>query len=114
MDALITTVVEDMLVPLITAVTAPIPFLAGSGALLVMFAALWLAFAVALIREPARIDAAWLRLRRLPLIVQAVAWLLFLPILAGAWIWRASWPRGARLLVVASIAAWNLLVFLPA
>jgi uncharacterized membrane protein YvlD (DUF360 family) len=114
MDTLITFLVNGIVVPVITILTAPIPFLASSGLLLAIFAALWLGFAIALVRDPARIDGTWRRLRTLPLVVQALAWLLFLPVLVGLWIWQTSWPRVARLLLVAGLAAWNLLVFLPA
>jgi hypothetical protein len=113
MSTLITTIVDGVLVPLIEAIVTPIPFLASSGILLLVFAALWAAFAVALLREPARIDAAWARLRRLPLLVQAVAWLALLPVLAGVWTWRTGWPRVARLMLVAGLAGWNLLVLMP-
>jgi hypothetical protein len=65
------------------------------------------------VRDQARIDAAWRQVRSLPLVVQALAWLLFLPVLAGAWIWRTSWPVITRLAVVVGLAGWNLLVFLP-
>jgi hypothetical protein len=112
-ETLITTLVDGVLVPLIGAVTAPLPFLASSGILLVVFAGLWVAFAAALVREPARIDEAWRRIRSLPLVVQAIVWLLFLPVMAGVWIWRTGWPRIARLVLVGGIAGWNLLVFLP-
>jgi hypothetical protein len=47
------------------------------------------------------------------LIVQAVVWLLFLPVAAGLWIWETTWPMLLRLLLIAGIAGWNLLVFLP-
>lgn len=114
MDTLITTLIDGILVPVLTAVTAPIPFLASSGILLVLFAALWAALAVAIVRNPARVDAAWRRLRQLPLAVQALAWLLLLPVLAGVAVWRAHWPKAARYTVIGGIAAWNLLVFLPA
>jgi hypothetical protein len=112
-DTIVTTLVDGLAIRLVAAVTAPIPFLASSGLLLLVFGILWVAFAAVLLREPARVDAAWRRVRALPLLVQAVAWLLFLPILAGAWIWRTSWPRIARLALVAGLAGWNLLVFLP-
>jgi len=112
MDSIVTTL-TDGLAALIGAVAAPIPFLASSGILFLVFGGLWFAFAAALVRDPERIDAAWRRVRSLPLIVQAVAWLLFLPVLAGAWIWRTSWPRVARLVVVGGLAGWNLLMFLP-
>lgn len=104
---------DTIVVSFVDAVTAPIPFLASSGILLVAFGVLWAAFAAALVRDPSRVDAAWLRVRGWPLIAQAVAWLLLLPIMAGAWVWRTGWPTSARLIVVASLASWNLLMFLP-
>jgi hypothetical protein len=113
MDTLITTLVDGVLVPLMDALVTPIPFLASSGLLLLAFAALWLAFGVAIARDPARLDAAWTRLRRLPLVVQALAWLALLPVLAALWIWRTGWPRVARLALVAGLAGWNLLVLMP-
>jgi hypothetical protein len=113
MDTIVGTLVEGILVPLITLVTAPIPFLASSGILLLVFGAVWLAFGVVLVREPARIETAWRRLRSLPVVAQALAWLLLLPVLAGVWIWRTTWPRVARLTLVGSLAGWNLLMFLP-
>ncbi len=109
MDQVITTLINVTVVPL----TAPIPFLASSGILLAAFAALWAGFAVALVRDRSSVDRAWLRIRRLPLGVQAIVWLLFLPVMAGMWIWRTTWPAAARASLVACLAAWNLLVFLP-
>jgi hypothetical protein len=105
MDTIVTT--------LVTAVTAPIPFLASSGILLLVFGAMWVAFAVALVRDPARIEAAWRRLRALPVLVQALAWLLFLPVLAGIAIWRMGWPQLMRVVLVGGLAGWNVLMFLP-
>jgi hypothetical protein len=109
MDAIINTFVGA-----IELVTAPIPFLASSGILLAAFAALWAAVGLALVREPARLDAAWARLRALPLLVQVVAWVLLLPVVAGLWVWHTGWPRVARVVVLAGIATWNLVMFLPA
>ncbi len=110
MDQLIVAVVDGIVVP----VTGTIPFLVSSGILLAVFVLLWVAFGVALIRRPERLDAAWVRLRRLPLAVQGLAWLLFLPVLAGLWVWRRAWPAVARVAIIAGIAGWNVLVFLPA
>jgi hypothetical protein len=109
----IVTALTDGLAALAGAITAPIPFLASSGILLIVFAGLWIAFAAALVRDPARIDTAWRRVRALPLVVQGLAWLLFLPVLAGAWAWRTGWPVAARLAVVGGLAGWSLLVLLP-
>jgi hypothetical protein len=93
--------------------TRPIPFLASSGILLLLFAALWVAIGVAVVRDPARLDVAWHRLRACPLPVQAIAWLLLLPVVAGLWVWHRSWPGAARLAVMATIASWNLVVLVP-
>ncbi|HYO41757.1 MAG TPA: hypothetical protein VES19_01045 [Candidatus Limnocylindrales bacterium] len=114
MDTIITTLIDGILGPLVGAVTAPIPFLASSGILLIVFAGLWVAFGVALVREPARIERTWRRLRALPIVVQALAWLLLLPVLAGIAIWRMGWPTLVRVVLVGALAGWNLLMFLPA
>jgi hypothetical protein len=86
---------------------------AESGALFVTFAVLWLAFGAALVLGQGGIDAAWAWVRSLPLVVQLVAWVLFLPVMAGVWIWETSWPFVLRLVLVLGLAGWNLLVFLP-
>ncbi len=113
MDTIITTLIDGVLIPLIDGVTGSIPFLISSGILLLLFGALWVGFAAALVREPTRIDAAWRQVRRAPLVVQAVAWVIFLPVLAGIWIYRTTWPAAARLTLVGALAGWNLLMFLP-
>jgi hypothetical protein len=90
-----------------------IGFLAESGVLFAIFAILWVAFAAALIWSHGSLDAAWQWIRGLPVIVQGIVWLLFLPVMIGLWIWETTWPLILRLLVVVGIAGWNLLVFLP-
>jgi hypothetical protein len=114
MDTLLSGFVDGVLVPLIDAVTAPIPFLASSGILLGVFAAIWALVGFGIVRRPARVDGAWRRLRRLPLVVQAIAGVLLLPVVAGVALWRAPWPRAARALGVLGIAVWNLFVLVPA
>jgi hypothetical protein len=90
-----------------------IGFLAETGILFAIFAIMWAAFAVALIWSHGSLDAAWQWVRSLPLIIQGVVWLLFLPVMFGLWIWETTWPLVLRLVVVGGIAGWNLLVFLP-
>lgn len=109
MDTLIVTLVNTFVAPLANAVT----FLVSSGILFIAFALLWAAFGVALARDAARLDAAWTRIRRLPLLVQGLAWLLVLPVVVGLWIWRSRWPLVARVVLIACLAGWNLLVMLP-
>jgi len=88
-------------------------FLASSGIAFVIFGLLWVAFAVGLIWSQGSVDAAWEWLRGLPWIAQGVVWLLFLPVTAGLWIWETSWPLVLRLVLVAGLAGWSLLIFFP-
>lgn len=88
-------------------------WLAESGVLFLVFAAIWVAFGAGLVLSQGSIDQAWETIRGLPLILQLLAWLLFLPVMAGLWIWETTWPLVVRLVLVLSLAGWNLLVFLP-
>ena len=90
-----------------------IGWMAEHGILFVVFAALWVAFGAALIWRQGSLDQAWTTIRDLPLIVQLGVWLLFLPVMAGLWVWETAWPLLLRVLVIAGLAGWNLLVFLP-
>lgn len=88
-------------------------WLAENGILFGVFALIWVAFAAGLIWSQGSLDQAWSTIRGLPLIVQAFVWLLFLPVVIGLWIWESTWPLVVRLVLVVSVAGWNLLVFLP-
>jgi hypothetical protein len=78
-----------------------------------VFAVLWLAVAAALVANPGALHELYEAVRALPILVQAVVWLLFLPVMAGLWIWETTWPLVVRLALVIGLAGWNLLVFLP-
>jgi len=88
-------------------------WLAENGILFGIFALIWIAFGAGLIWSQGSVDQAWATVRGLPLIVQAVVWLLLLPVMAGLWVWETTWPLMVRLVLVLGIAGWNLLVFLP-
>lgn len=104
----------DRLVRLVVVpVTGVIPVLAERGILFAVFGAMWLAFASAVVVNPGAIDQVWQSIGQLPLPLQAVAWLLFLPLMAGLWIFGTDWPFVVRVVLIAAIGAWNLLVFLP-
>ena len=90
-----------------------IGWLAENGILFALFAIIWAAFAAALVCSQGSLDQAWQAIRGLPLIAQAVVWLLFLPIMVGLWAWETTWPLLVRLTLVIGVAGWNLLVFLP-
>jgi hypothetical protein len=79
----------------------------------VLFAALWAGFAYALIASQGSLDAAWRWITSQHLIVQAVVWLLFLPVVAGLWIWESAWPLVMRLILVAGIGFFNVYLFFP-
>lgn len=88
-------------------------WLAEAGVLFAVFALLWIGFGVALVWSQGSLDAAWTWTRSLPLLLQGVIWLLFLPVMVGLWIWETTWPLALRLALVLGVAGWNLLVLLP-
>jgi hypothetical protein len=90
-----------------------VAWMAESGILFAIFAVIWIAFAAGLIFSQGSVDQAWQAIRELPLIVQIVVWILFLPVMIGLWIWETSWPLVVRLVLVVGVAGWNLLMFLP-
>ena len=109
MDQLVTGFVDRVLVPVIDAF---IPMITN-GVAFVVFALIWTAFAYGLVASQGSLDIAWQWLRGLPFVVQAVLWLLFLPVTVGLWIWEAGWPFVVRIVLVVGLAGWNLWMFLP-
>lgn len=104
---------ERIIDPLATGLGNAIGWLAESGILFAAFAVIWVAVAIGLIWSAGAVDEAWRTIRDQPLVVQAIAWVLFLPVMVGLWIWESSWPLLVRLVLLISIGGWNLLVFLP-
>ena len=104
---------ERIVEPLASGLGNGVAWLADHGVLFAAFAALWVAFGAALVWSQGSLDEAWATIRSLPLVIQLVAWLIFLPVIAGLWIWETTWPLLVRVLLIVSIAGWNLLVFLP-
>jgi hypothetical protein len=75
---------------------------------------LWLGFAAALVFNQAMLDTIWQTLRGLPVVVQALVWLVILPVTAGLWIWeKTSWPLWIRLILVAGLAVATIYTFYP-
>jgi ABC-type amino acid transport system permease subunit len=106
-------VMDRLIETLATGLGNSIGWMADHGILFGIFALLWVAFAAGLALSQGSVDQAWTTVRGLPLIVQVTVWLVFLPVMIGLWVWESSWPLAFRVLLVVSIAAWNLLVFLP-
>lgn len=109
MEQVITFLVDNTIVSLANL----IGFAATSGIAFVLFAVLWAGFAWALVASQGSLDAAWQWVRALPLVIQAIAWLLFLPVALALWVWETGWPLLLRLVVVVSLAGWSLWMFLP-
>lgn len=88
-------------------------WMAESGVLFAIFAIVWIAFGAGLVLSQGSVDQAWAAIRELPLLVQAIVWLLFLPVMIALWAWETTWPLLVRLPLVIGIGAWNLWMFLP-
>ena len=104
---------ESVIETLASALGDSIGWLAEHGVLFLVFAAIWIAFGAALVWSQGSLDQAWTWIRGLPLLVQVLAWLAFLPVMAGLWIWETTWPLVVRIVLILGLAGWNLLVFLP-
>ena len=76
---------------------------------IVIFAVLWVGFAVALVVNREWLDLLWDWVRALPLLAEIIVWVLFLPIMVGLWVWESSWSDLVRVLIFAGIAGWTLL-----
>ena len=60
-----------------------------------------------LLADPARLGEIWAWTRSLPLLVQGVIWLLFLPWMICLWIWMLPWAMPIRLVLVVGALAWT-------
>jgi hypothetical protein len=104
---------ERLIETLATGLGNGVGWMAESGVLFVVFAIVWFAFGAALVLSQGSVDQAWTAIRSLPLPIQALVWVLFLPVMVGLWVWEQTWPLLVRLALVIGIGGWNLLVFLP-
>jgi ABC-type amino acid transport system permease subunit len=104
---------EQVIETLASGMGNSVAWLAENGVLFAIFAVIWIAFAAGLIFSQGSVDQAWQTIRSLPLIVQIVVWVLFLPVMIGLWVWETSWPLIVRLVLVVGVAGWNLFMFLP-
>jgi len=76
---------------------------------IVIFAMLWVGFAIALVVNREWLDLLWNWVRALPSVAEIIVWVLFLPIMVGLWIWESSWSALGHLLAFAGIVVWTLL-----
>jgi hypothetical protein len=75
---------------------------------IIVFAILWVGFAIALVGNREWLDLLWNWVRALPSVAEITVWVSFLPIMVGLWIWVSSWPALVRLLAFAGIVVWTL------
>jgi hypothetical protein len=104
---------ETIIEPLASGLGTSVTWMVDHYVLFAIFALIWIAFAAGLVWSQGSVDQAWEAIRDLPLVVQAVVWVLFLPVMVGLWVWETTWPLIVRLALVLGIAGWNLLIFLP-
>ena len=104
---------EQIIETLASGLGNSVAWLANNWVLFGIFAVLWASFGAVLISSQGTLDQTWEYIRSLPLLVQAVVWVLFLPVMAGLWVWETTWPAIVRLALVVGIAGWNLFMFLP-
>src|SRR5688500_9187859 len=74
----------------------------------VLFAILWAAFAYAIVASQGSLDATWAWLRDQHIVVQVLAWFLFLPVTAGLWVWQTGWPMLLRFVLIGGLAVVTL------
>ena len=85
-----------------------VPLVLSSYAI-VIFAMLWVGFAIALVVNREWLDLLWNSVQELPFAAEIIVWVIILPIMVGLWIWESSWPAFVSLLAVAGIVIWTLL-----
>jgi hypothetical protein len=76
---------------------------------IVIFAMLWLGFAIALVLNPECLDLLWNWVQAFSSLAKITIWLLFLPILVGLWVWESAWPALVLLFATTGIVVWTLL-----
>lgn len=94
-------------------VTGVIPVLVRTGILFLGFAALWFGFFAALVVDPAILESVRRTIEGLPVVLQLVTWVLFLPLMGGLSAWTTDWPLVVRVALVVGLAGWNLVMFIP-
>jgi hypothetical protein len=74
----------------------------------VVFAVIWLGFAVGLVTGGQVLAAAWAWLNGLEPIARIAALILLLPIAVGLWAWNAWLPTPVLAAILAGLIAWTM------
>ena len=83
----------------------------GATIWFVWMVAMWAAFFALL--AAGRLGDVWAWVRDLPLVVEGVLWIAFLPWLLATAVWESSWPDTLRIALVVLFAAGWTLVSIP-
>lgn len=75
---------------------------------MLVFAVLWVGFALGLIAGGQAFADAWAWLNGLEPVARIAAWVLFLPIAVGLWAWNAALPAPVLAAVALGLVAWTL------
>lgn len=75
----------------------------------VVFAIMWVGFVIALLVNPEWLDMLWEWVRALPILLQIIVWVIFLPVMVGLWAWESSWSAFVKLVVLAGLVGWTIL-----
>lgn len=74
-----------------------------------IFVVMWIGFLVALLVNREWLDLLWNWTQTLPLVLKIIAWMIFLPVMVGLWIWQSSWSLLLRLVSLVGLIGWTLL-----
>ena len=75
---------------------------------MLVFAVLWIGFALGLIAGGQVFADAWAWLDALEPAARIAVWVLFLPIAVGLWAWNAELPAPVFAAVLVGLVAWTL------
>ena len=92
---------------------AAVPIQAPGSAFLALMAGLWGAFVALLATSPSTLDDAYDWLRELPIVWEALMWLLTLPWTLAYLVYETGWEHWVRVAVVALIVAVHLCICSP-
>jgi hypothetical protein len=69
---------------------------------------LWLAFAGLWIFSSETLGHIFTWIQGLPLILEIIVWIVFIPWVGSLWIWHSSWPLWLKVVVIVAIAMATL------
>jgi hypothetical protein len=71
---------------------------------------MWIGFFVLLFAN--QLDALWRWITQLPIVVEIVMWVAFLPWMLATWVWTGDWPALLRATLVAIFAiGWTFISY---